>query len=79
MSALIRKRNDRAAARRAADIGKRVEYVSFALAGEAYAVPISRVATFGAASGCARALSIIGPAFSSPTRARSASGFSWTR
>ena len=44
MSALIRKRNDRAAARRAADIGKRVEYVSFALAGEAYAVPISRVA-----------------------------------
>jgi len=44
MSALYRKRNDRAAARRAADIGKRVEYVTFALAGEAYAVPISVVA-----------------------------------
>ncbi len=44
MTAIVRKRNDRAAARRAADIGKRVEYVSFALAGEAYAVPISRVA-----------------------------------
>jgi purine-binding chemotaxis protein CheW len=44
VSALVRKRHDRAAARRAADIGKRVEYVTFALAGEAYAVPISRVA-----------------------------------
>ncbi len=44
MTAIVRTRNDRAAARRAADIGKRVEYVSFALAGEAYAVPISRVA-----------------------------------
>ena len=44
MTAIVRKRNDRAAARRAADIGKRVEYVSFALAGEAYAVPISGVA-----------------------------------
>jgi purine-binding chemotaxis protein CheW len=39
-----RKRNERAAARRAADIGRRVEYVTFALAGEAYAVPISRIA-----------------------------------
>ncbi len=44
MSALVRKRNDRAAARRAADIGKRVEYVSFSLAGEAYAVPIAHIA-----------------------------------
>jgi purine-binding chemotaxis protein CheW len=44
VSTLVRKRHDRAAARRAADIGKRVEYVTFALAGEAYAVPISRVA-----------------------------------
>jgi purine-binding chemotaxis protein CheW len=40
----IRTRPDRAAARRAADLGKRVEYVSFALAGEAYAVPIARIA-----------------------------------
>jgi purine-binding chemotaxis protein CheW len=44
VTALVRKRHDRAAARRAADIGRRVEYVTFALAGEAYAVPISRVA-----------------------------------
>jgi purine-binding chemotaxis protein CheW len=44
MSAFLRKRHDRAAARRAADIGKRVEYVTFSLAGEAYAVPISGVA-----------------------------------
>jgi purine-binding chemotaxis protein CheW len=44
VSALVRKRPDRAAARRAADIGKRVEYVSFALAGDAYAVPIAHVA-----------------------------------
>ena len=44
MSGLVRKRNDRAAARRAADIGKRVEYVTFALAGEAYAVPIAHIA-----------------------------------
>lgn len=44
MSAILRKKNDRAAARRAADIGKRVEYVSFSLAGEAYAVPIAHIA-----------------------------------
>ncbi len=44
MNALQRKRNERAAARRAADIGRRVEYVTFSLAGEAYAVPISGVA-----------------------------------
>jgi purine-binding chemotaxis protein CheW len=44
MSAMVRKRHDRAAARRAADIGKRVEYVAFSLAGEAYAVPIARIA-----------------------------------
>jgi len=44
VTALVRKRHERAAARRAADIGRRVEYVTFALAGEAYAVPISRVA-----------------------------------
>jgi len=43
MSLPTRKRPDRAAARRAADLGKRVEYVSFALAGEAYAVPIARI------------------------------------
>jgi purine-binding chemotaxis protein CheW len=39
----LRKRPDRAAARRAADLGKRVEYVAFVLAGEAYAVPIARI------------------------------------
>jgi purine-binding chemotaxis protein CheW len=44
VSAILRKKNDRAAARRAADIGKRVEYVSFSLAGEAYAVPIAHIA-----------------------------------
>ena len=44
MSALVRRRPDRLAARRAADLGKRVEYLAFALAGEAYAVPIARVA-----------------------------------
>ena len=44
MSAILRKKNDRAAARRAADIGRRVEYVSFSLAGEAYAVPIAHIA-----------------------------------
>jgi len=38
-----RKRPDRAVARRAADVGKRVEYVAFGLAGEAYAVPIARI------------------------------------
>lgn len=44
MSALLRKKHDRAAVRRAADIGKRIEYVSFSLAGAAYAVPIARIA-----------------------------------
>ena len=44
MSTLARRRPDRAAARRAADLGKRVEYLAFALAGEAYAVPIALVA-----------------------------------
>jgi purine-binding chemotaxis protein CheW len=44
VSTLLHKRHDRAAVRRAADIGRRVEYVSFALAGEAYAVPIARIA-----------------------------------
>jgi purine-binding chemotaxis protein CheW len=43
VSQAVRKRPDRAAARRAADLGKRVEYVAFALAGEAYAVPIARI------------------------------------
>ena len=43
MKNLVTRRHDRAASRRA-DLGKRVEYVSFALAGEAYAVPISFVA-----------------------------------
>lgn len=40
---ITRRRPDRAAVRRAADLGKRVEYVAFSLAGEAYAVPIARI------------------------------------
>jgi purine-binding chemotaxis protein CheW len=44
MSTLARRRPDRAAASRAADLGKRVEYLAFVLAGEAYAVPIALVA-----------------------------------
>jgi purine-binding chemotaxis protein CheW len=44
MTALVRKKYDRAAVRRAADMGRRVEYVSFTLAGEAYAVPIEGIA-----------------------------------
>jgi len=44
MSGLSRRRPDRLAARRAADLGKRVEYLAFGLAGEAYAVPIALVA-----------------------------------
>ncbi len=44
MTALTRRKHDRAAVRRAADIGHRVEYVSFALAGETYAVPIACIA-----------------------------------
>jgi purine-binding chemotaxis protein CheW len=41
---LIRSSASRAAARRAADLGKRVEYLAFSLAGEAYAVRISHIA-----------------------------------
>ncbi len=44
MSTLVGRKHDRAAARRAADIGKRVEYVTFTLAGDAYAVPIAHIA-----------------------------------
>jgi purine-binding chemotaxis protein CheW len=41
---LVRSSASRAAARRAADLGKRVEYLAFSLAGEAYAVRISHIA-----------------------------------
>jgi purine-binding chemotaxis protein CheW len=43
MTKPARRRGDRAAERRAADLGKRVEYVAFMLAGDAYAVPIARI------------------------------------
>jgi purine-binding chemotaxis protein CheW len=41
---LARSSASRAAARRAADLGKRVEYLAFSLAGEAYAVRIALIA-----------------------------------
>lgn len=44
MRGLVRSGASRAAARRAADLGKRVEYLAFSLAGEAYAVKISHIA-----------------------------------
>jgi purine-binding chemotaxis protein CheW len=44
MRGLVRSTASRAAARRAADLGKRVEYLAFSLAGEAYGVKISHIA-----------------------------------
>jgi purine-binding chemotaxis protein CheW len=44
VSGLTRSSATRAAARRAGDLGKRVEYLAFSLAGEAYAVRIAHVA-----------------------------------
>src|SRR5579864_3052713 len=44
MAALAKSRSERRAARRAGDGGKRVEYPSFGLAGETYAVAIELVA-----------------------------------
>jgi purine-binding chemotaxis protein CheW len=44
VAGLARSQATRAAARRAADRGKRVEFLAFSLAGEAYAVRISLVA-----------------------------------
>jgi purine-binding chemotaxis protein CheW len=44
MAAVVRARGEKRAARRAGEGGKRVEYLSFALAGEMYAMPIALVA-----------------------------------
>jgi purine-binding chemotaxis protein CheW len=44
LARLARSSASRAAARRAADLGKRVEYLAFSLAGEAYAVRIALIA-----------------------------------
>jgi purine-binding chemotaxis protein CheW len=44
MAALVKSRGERRAARRAGEGGKRVEYLSFGLAGETYAVAIELVA-----------------------------------
>jgi purine-binding chemotaxis protein CheW len=44
MSALARPRSDKRAVRRAGEAGRRIEYLSFVLAGETYAVQIAHVA-----------------------------------
>ncbi len=44
MTALVRARGEKRAARRAGETGTRVEYLAFALAGETYAVQIAHVA-----------------------------------
>ncbi|MDP9001247.1 MAG: chemotaxis protein CheW [Myxococcota bacterium] len=44
MTALVKARSERRAARRAGEAGKRIEYLAFGLAGETYAVEIDRVA-----------------------------------
>jgi purine-binding chemotaxis protein CheW len=44
MAGLVRSQATRAATRRAADLGTRIEFLAFSVAGEVYAVPISQVA-----------------------------------
>src|ERR1700730_1582918 len=44
MAGLVKARSERRAARRAGEMGRRVEYLAFGLAGETYAVQIECVA-----------------------------------